>query len=280
MINRDELLEAIEAPMTRYCDKAKKAFCDWKPLLTSSEKLLAGEDVKKNEVPDIFVPIVKFMVAVMEEEEWDWSKPEIQNLYREVAESDIYKIFADGTMDVVSSVLDKYEIGTLVEVGAGLGHVTTGICDEMRRKEIEVPVIISDKIPQISETGAMLRGKYPEFDISDFQWDFRKEVPREMFQKLKKPVFLFERFCIPYTGLEGIDTIAPLADILLMVEDLNITGKKEAYDIIFEKIGANFLTLSEAEKFLSKHFSFIHTCDKEAIEAINSPVTDFTLAAR
>lgn len=71
-----------------------------------------------------------------------------------------------------------------------------------------------------------------------------------------------------------------MADILLMVEYLNVTGKKEAYDIIFEKIGAQFLTFSEAEKYLSKHFSFIHTCDRGAVEAINSSVTDFTPAVK
>lgn len=54
-------------------------------------------------------------------------------------------------MDVVSTIVSEFEIGTLVEVGAGLGHVTTGICDEMRRKGIKIPVIISDKVPQISK---------------------------------------------------------------------------------------------------------------------------------
>ena len=74
--------------------------------------------------------------------------------------------------------------------------------------------------------------------------------------------------------------IGPIADILIMVEDLNLTGKKEAYDIIYEKIGSQFFTYREAKEHLKNHFSFIHTCDKEAIESINAPVTDFTLAIK
>jgi hypothetical protein len=36
----------------------------------------------------------------------------------------------------------------------------------------------------------------------------------------------------------------------------------------------------EALKYLAKHFSSIHTCDQETIDAINLPVTDFTLAIK
>ena len=101
-----------------------------------------------------------------------------------------------------------------------------------------------------------------------------------MIAKLKRPVLLFERFCIPYGGYATIDRIGPIADILIMVEDLNLTGKKEAYDIIYEKIGSQFFLFREVKERLEKHFSFIHTCDRKTIETINAPVTDFTLAMK
>lgn len=63
-----------------------------------------------------------------------------------------------------------------------------------------------------------------------------------------------------------------------MVEDLNLSGKKESWDIIYEKIGMQFFTFEKTKKYLNKYFSFIHTCDQEAIQAINLPITDFTLA--
>lgn len=69
MIYREELPGTIREPMIRYCSRAKKSFSDWEPLLLASEKLLAGGNAVDDEIPDIFAPIVKFMAAVIEEEE-------------------------------------------------------------------------------------------------------------------------------------------------------------------------------------------------------------------
>jgi hypothetical protein len=150
----------------------------------------------------------------------------------------------------------------------------------MKHYNINVPIIISDRSQGIAETAARLRNSYPHLMITDFIWDIRKEPPRALLSRITKPVLLYERFCIPYGGYAAINNIAPVADMLVMVEDLNLTGKKEAYDVIYEKIGLQFFTYAEAKKYLDKHFSFIHTCDTKAIEALNLPVTDFTLAMK
>jgi len=65
-----------------------------------------------------------------------------------------------------------------------------------------------------------------------------------------------------------------------MQDDLSLTGRKMAFDLLYERIGTKFLTFNEAMKHLKKHFSFIHTCDKEISEAINSGVTTFTVAVK
>jgi hypothetical protein len=150
----------------------------------------------------------------------------------------------------------------------------------MTHYNINVPIIISDRSPGIAETAERLRKSYPQLTITDLIWDIRKEPPRELLSKIAKPVLLYERFCIPYGGYAAINNIAPVADMLVMVEDLNLTGKKEAYDVIYEKIGLQFFTYAEAKKYLDKHFSFIHTCDTKTIETLNLPVTDFTLAIK
>jgi hypothetical protein len=93
-------------------------------------------------------------------------------------------------------------------------------------------------------------------------------------------VLVFERFCLPYAGHEAIDMISPIADILVMQDDLSITGRKMAFDLLYEKIGTKFLTFSEAMKYLKQHFSFIHTCDREITAEINSGVTTFTVAIK
>ena len=283
MINKETILECIKEPMENYHQEAINTIGNWKPLLDASVKILAGEEVKDSESPPIFLPLVKMMRLIMQitkESEWDWSNPAIQKIYREIAESQIYKMFAVATVGMVSSIIRTVNIGTLVEIGTGPGQVTSSLCEEMIKNNITIPIVISDKSPSITQMGEHLRKSFPQLTINDFAWDFREDPPGEMIEKLKKPVLLFERFCIPYGGYGTIDRIGPIADILIMVEDLNLTGKKEAYDIIYEKIGSQFFLFNEAKERLEKHFSFIHTCDKKTIETINAPVTDFTLAMK
>ena len=85
---------------------------------------------------------------------------------------------------------------------------------------------------------------------------------------------------MPYAGYDSIDVVAEIADILILVDDLSITGEMASFDKIYERIGAKFLVFEEAKKRLEKYFSFIHVCDREIIEMVNSPVTSFTLAIK
>ena len=283
MIDKNIIVACIREPMEQYHQKCLSTIGNWKPLVDVSEKILAGREVQDDEVPSVFLFLIEWMQLIMEvtrDSEWDWSNPAIQEIYRKIAESEIYKIFADATVGIVSSIMRAVPIGTVVEIGTGPGQVTEGLCREMARHDMSVPVIISDKTPGVARTGERLRKSFPRLSIHDFVWDFRNEPPEELVAQLVSPVLVYERFCIPYGGYSSIDRIAPIADILVMVEDLNLTGKKEAYDIIYEKIGSQFFTYQEARKYLEKHFPFIHTCDTKTIEAINLPVTDFILAMK
>jgi hypothetical protein len=283
MHNKDILLESIKQPMEQYYQTMKDMIGNWQPLVEVSEKILAGEDVTNDRVaPQLhfLVDWMKLIMQVTRDSVWDWTKPEIQSIYKKIADSPIYKTFAEATVGIVTAILKTGQIGTLVEIGTGPGQVTEKLCAEMTQYNINVPVIVSDRSPGIAETAERLRKSYPQLKITDLIWDIRKEPPRELLSKITKPVLLYERFCIPYGGYDAINNIAPVADILVMVEDLNLTGKKEAYDVIYEKIGLQFFTYAEVKKYLDKHFSFIHTCDNKTIEALNLPVTDFTLAMK
>ncbi|MCX5902143.1 MAG: hypothetical protein NTV89_01450, partial [Proteobacteria bacterium] len=181
-----------------------------------------------------------------------------QEVYKGYAESMMYKIFAEAMVGMVAAMAKTGRIGTVVEIGTGPGKVTEVLCSEMIKNNISVPIIISDRTLGIKSVGKNLRNEYHGLSISDFVWDITQDPPEELVKKLRKPVLMYERFCIPYGGYESIDRIAPVADILLLSEDFNLTDKKEAYDIIFEKIGLQFFTYQETRKYLEKHFSFIH----------------------
>lgn len=281
MIYKETLLECIKDPMQQYQKKMIDIIGNWRPLINASEKILAGEEVEIDKLPSTFHPMIKMMRAIVQvtkESKWDWSNPEIQNIYKDLAESELYKMFAEATVGIVSSIIQTVKIGTLVEIGTGPGLVTKSLCEEMLKNSIKIPLIVSDRAPSISATGENLRKAFPQLTINDFVWDIRENPPSELVERLIQPVLVFVRFSLPYGGYGAIDKIGPIADILIIVEDLNIAGKKEAYDIIFEKIGAQFFTYGEAKEHIEKHFSFLHSCDMDAVESINAPVTTFTLA--
>ena len=248
-----------------------------------SEKILAGAEVRNDEVQPELEFLVEWMRLIMEvtrDGQWDWTSPAVQAVYKNYADSMIYKTFARATVGIVTAILKTGQVGTVLEIGTGPGQVTEALCREMIKENISTPIIISDRAPGIAGVGENMRKNFPALSISDFVWNIREDPPEALVKKLAGPVLLFGRFCIPYGGYEAIDRVAPVADIYLMVEDLNLTGRKEAYDVIYEKIGLQFFTFQEAKKYLEKHFSFIHTCDQETIDAINLPVTDFTLAIK
>jgi len=280
MIDKERIVTAVKEPMRQYCQTMKQTIGDWQPLLVVSEKILAGGEVRNDEVQPELQFLVEWMRLIMEvtrDGQWDWTSPAVQAVYKNYADSMIYKTFARATVGIVTAILKTGQVGTVLEIGTGPGQVTEALCGEMITNNLSVPIIISDRAPGISVVAENLRKKFPGLSITDFIWNIREDPPQALVKKLVGPVLLFERFCIPYGGYEAIDRVAPVADIYLMVEDLNLTGKKEAYDVIYEKIGSQFFTWQDTRKYLEKHFSFIHTCDQETIDAINSPVTDFTL---
>jgi len=180
MISQETILACIEGPMEHYHQKMKSTIGDWKPLIGVSEKLLAGTEVENDECPASLLPLLNLMKLIMQitkESEWDWTNPAIQEAFKELAESHLYKMFAEAAVGVISAIIRTVEIGTLIEVGTGPGQVTERLCEEMIQQNLAVPIIM-------------------------------------------------------------------------------------------------------AKKYLEKHFSFIHTCDSKTIEAINLPVTDFTLAIK
>jgi hypothetical protein len=283
MIDKETVLECIKAPMAQYLNEMNHMLGNWQPLEAAAAKLLEGQKVNDDEVPAIYLPMVEMMRLIAEvtkESEWDWANPAVQKFFANKSESPIYGIFTDAIVGTISAIIQKVEIKTLVEVGTGPGQVSAALCREMTRNDIHIPLIISDRAPGITQTREKLLQEYPVLTIHSFVWDICREAPQELLEKLEKPVLLFERFCLPYAGHSAIDTIAPLADVMIIQDDLSLSGRKAAFDILYGKIGTHFLIYEEAIKHLEKHFSFIHTCDAKLAHTINYPVTTFTLAIK
>jgi len=283
MMDKQALIECINAPMEQYYREMTTTLSNWQPLEDAAEKLLQGQEVRDDEVPAVYLPLIKMMrvvAQVKKESDWDWANPAIQDIFKNKAESQLYKIFTNVMVGTVTSIVKRFKIGTLIEVGTGPGKVTASLCEEMSKNNINIPIIISDRAPGIMNIRDQLQQSFPTLTFKAFIWDIREIPPDELVAHITAPVLLFERFCLPYAGHDALDMISPIADILILQDDLSLTGKKLAYDILYGKMGTQFLTYRQTREHLEKYFSFIHTCDREITRAINSSVTTFTLAIK
>ena len=166
----------------------------------------------------------------------------------------------------------------MVEIGTGPGQVTEALCREMMNENISVPVIISDRAPGIAAVGNTLRKNFPALSIHDFIWNIREDPPEALLKSSPGRCCFLSASASPMAAMKPSIGLRRSRISMLMVEDLNLTGKKEAYDVIYEKIGLAVFHLSgDTENILKSISPRIHTCDQETIDAINLPVTDFTL---
>ena len=284
MIDKESVLAAITAPMQRYIQKMTRSLSDWQPLEDAAELLLLGLDMPDEQLHPDFKPLVKMMRLIRDlsrEAAWDWANPLVQQTFKEVAEGEIFRMFSETAVDILMSIMQQVNIKTVVEAGTGPGKVTAQLCKEMLCRKLDnVSLIISDKVPAISQTASALRTAFPSLSITDFVWDVRQEAEQKLYESLKPPVLVFERFCLPYAGHSAIDNLSRLADILLLIDDLSLTGKKASFDLLYEKIGTQFLIFEKAKHHLEQFFSLIHVCDREVVKTINSPVVTFTLAIK
>jgi hypothetical protein len=284
MIAREAVLSSIAQPMQRYRQKMTRDLSDWQPLEDAATLLLQGKDMPDEELHPDFRPLVKMMRLIRDltaQSAWDWAHPEVQKTFLEVAGGQIFTLFSETVVDLLISIMQQVPIATVVEAGTGPGKVTARLCREMVRRDLkDVALILSDQLPSVRETAAALRAEFPALSITDFVWNIREEAGPQLRSLLRPPVLVFERFCLPYAGHDAIENLAAIADILLVVDDLSLTGTRASFDYLYEKIGTQFLIFETARQHLEKHFSLVHACDMETVRATRSPVTTFTVAVK
>jgi hypothetical protein len=108
MIDKDLIVAAVKEPMRQYCQTMKQTIGDWQPLLAASGKILAGEQVRNDEVQPEFEFLVEWMRLIMEvtrDGQWDWTSPAVQEVYKNYADSMIYKTFAAAAVGIVTAII-------------------------------------------------------------------------------------------------------------------------------------------------------------------------------
>jgi hypothetical protein len=283
MISKEAVLECIKAPMEQFHRDMVRHFGNWNAQVEAAEKILAGENVDHERYPKACQDEIQLMKLIMKhttESRWDWSNPEIQKSFQDIAAGESYKIYSDTIAGIIRAIITRVPVGTLVELGTGPGGLTRSVCEEMITSNRSIPLVVTDRAPSVAGIAQQLRQAFPSLTIHDFVWDVRESTPPALLEKLARPVLLFERWCVSYGGYNSIHNIAPAADILLMVESLSLSGIKMATDILFGRIGLQFYALSEARELLGQYFPFIHVCDEQTAAAINLPTASIILAMK
>ena len=283
-IDSEKVIAATERPMAWYLESMKGDLEDWMPLEHAAQMLLEGTAFDENDFAADFRPIIAMMRLILEKSAsggWNWADPDVQKVFADVASGAVYMMYADVLVDMVIEILKAAPILTVVEVGAGSGFVTGRLCPALLANGFgEVRLVITDMLESIQPVADSFRSRFPGLSIDACRWNIQNAPPQELQAMLAAPVLVFERFCLPYAGCGAIGNLAAISDVLLLVDDLSLTGRKASFDHIYGKIGTQFLVLEEARRHLAASFSRMHTCDSAVIEKIHSPVTTFTLAVK
>lgn len=281
---RHTICAAVLRPMAQYRAAMKGDLEDWMPLEHAAQLLLDGRACSQDDYPADFRPIIAMMQLIMEKSAagaWDWADSDVQKVFSRVAGGAVYRIYADVLVAMVLDILRAAPIATVVEVGAGSGFVTERLCRAMRDSGLTgARLIATDMLPSVDQVAGGLRERFPELSIGACRWNIRHEAPAQLREQVHGPVLVFERFSLPYAGYGAIGNLAGIADVLVLVDDLSLSGEKAAFDHIYGKIGTQFLVLAQAHECLARYFSCVRACDGEVVQAINSPVSTFTLAIK
>ncbi len=194
MHTKDAILKAIEAPMRRYYEEMTTVLGNWQPLERAAGELLEGRDVSDDEIPSVYLPMLQMMrliAKVTRESEWDWADPRIQEIFKNKAESPLYRIFTRVMAGTVSAILSNAKVGTLVEVGTGPGQVTHSICEELVKRNLSIPLIISDRAPGIAQVGEKLSRAFPSLSVSAYIWNVNEQPPGDLVDRLARPVLVW-----------------------------------------------------------------------------------------
>jgi hypothetical protein len=81
-----------------------------------------------------------------------------------------------------------------------------------------------------------------------------------------------------YAALKAFENIARVADILILGDWFNCTGKLYAYDEVFKRIGSQPLFFNDVKPLLDRHFPHCVIFDQRAQEAIRLPNITMLLA--
>jgi len=281
MLTAEQLKREL-ADLEQQCvDHLIKRFAGWEIWAKVSQRVADGEDVGEDEVPEAFRLELKMMKVMLEMEalgKFDWNNPTLRRILGELAAGKFYAFFGEMITSIALRVARAAGVKSLLEIGAGRANLTNIMLEQMSRTGVKLPLVVTDAQPIILEQVGRLKSDHPGIDLTAAVWNIMEQPPVELEEKLTGPTLLYERYTLNYTALKAFEHIARVADILILGDWFNCTGKLYAYDEVFKRIGSQPLFFKDVKPMLDRYFPNYLMFDQRAQEALKLPTIIMLLA--
>jgi len=283
MITKDETKEKLADLEKEYVGFMVKHFAEWKKWADASQRMLDGEKVKEDEIPEDFVLEFKLLRTVLEMEatgKFDWNNPQLREHFGQLAQSPFYKLWGKNITQISLKLAECVGVKTLVEIGAGRGNLTGIMLQQLNELNLPLNLVVTDANPIVIENMEKLKTNYPQIEIDTLLWDINESPSKELLEKVKHPCLSYERASIMYANIPSIENTTRFSDMVVFGDMFNYTGKLYAYDEISKKIGALPLFYSEMKLILERCFSEHFMFDQRAQEELNFPNTTMLIGLK
>lgn len=280
MITRHQVEHAVSGWQERYVDFLSEHAAPWRTWAEQSDSMVAGAQVRLEDVPDFFKPDYGWANVVLEmsgQGEFNWNDPRIAGLFAEAVKTPFYRIWGETIVGIACALVDAANIASLVEIGAGRGNLSASMLDSLHEKKMNQPVVITDAHTTVLDNLIGLQGQFPERPIETVLWDVNQPAPQRV-AGLDGPVLLYERASLTYANFKALENLAHVADVVVLGDYFNYTGELFAYDLIFEKIGLKPLMYSDVRPILEQCFSDHIIVDSRVQECISLPNVSLIVA--
>jgi hypothetical protein len=280
MITRKQVEQAVSGWQERYVDFLSEHAAQWRTWADQSDSMVAGAQVKLEDVPEFFKPDYGWAEVVLEmsgQGEFNWDDPRIAELFAQAVKTPFYKIWGETIVGIARALTEAAGIASLVEIGAGRGNLSAHMLESLQQKEMDHPVIITDTHATVLDNLSGLQKQFPGRHIETALWDVNKPAPKQV-AGLSTPVLLYERASLTYANFAALENLAQAADVLVLGDYFNYTGELFAYDLIFEKIGLKPLMYSDVKPILQSCFSDHMIVDLQVHETIALPNVSLIVA--
>ena len=261
MLTGTLLKEKLADLEEEYYDFVVKHMGQWEVWAEASGRVANREEVKDDEIPEAFRMELKMMRVVLEMEDlgrFDWNNPKLIQIFAELTQMPFYKFFGEMITKISLRLADLANVKTFVEIGAGKANLTGIMLRQMREKGKSIPIVATDAQPIILDNIEKLKGDYPEVDLKTVIWNIMEPPSDELFEKVTSPSLLYERYTLNYANFKAMENLAKAADILVLGDWFNHTGKLYGYDDVFKKIGAIPLFYKDVKPILDNLVPFIN----------------------